>query len=165
MAPDCEWTRRRFCVVTGAALVGSACGGGSATPPPPDLAMPEDLAGPEADLSQPLCPGKLNAGPASALLVGHARLFSCARIYVLRDAIGIFAMTAVCTHMHCIVTFAGQGFQCPCHNSTYDFNGNVTNPPAPLPLQHFACALDASDNVLVDPSMPVPSSTRLTIQD
>jgi cytochrome b6-f complex iron-sulfur subunit len=165
MAHDSEWTRRRFCVVTGAALVGSACGGGGAGPLPPDLAMPEDLSGPAADLSQPLCPGKLNAGPASALLVGHARFFSCARVYVLRDAVGIFAMTAICTHMHCVVNFAGQGFQCPCHNSTYDFNGEVTNPPAPLPLQHFACALDASDNVIVDPAMAVAASTRLTIQD
>ena len=57
MPTDSPWTRRRFCVVTGAALVGSACGGGSATPAPADLAMPEDLSGPEADLSQPLCAG------------------------------------------------------------------------------------------------------------
>jgi cytochrome b6-f complex iron-sulfur subunit len=165
MPTDSQWTRRRFCVVTGAALVGSACGGGNATPPPADLAMPEDLSGPEPDLSQPLCAGKLDAGPASALQVGHARLFSCARVYVLRDAIGIYAMTAICTHMHCVVNLVGQGFQCPCHNSTYDFNGEVTNPPAPLPLQHFACALDASDHVIVDPSVPVPASTRLTMQD
>jgi len=164
MAPDSEWTRRRFCVVTGAALVGSACGNGGAMAPA-DLAAPDDLSGPEEDLAQPTCPGKLDAGPASALQVGHARYFACAHLFVLRDMIGIYAMTGVCTHMHCIVALSGQSFACPCHNSTYDFNGDVTNPPAPLPLQHFACALDGSDHVIIDPSMPVSATTRLTIQD
>jgi nitrite reductase/ring-hydroxylating ferredoxin subunit len=164
MPPDSDWTRRRFCVVAGAALAGSACGGGSAQPPQADLAMPEDL-GPELDLSQPLCAGTVDAGPASALQVGHAKFFSCARLFVLRDNSGIYAMTAICTHMHCVITFAGQSFACPCHNSTYDFNGNVTNPPAPLPLQHFACALDGNDHVIVDPSMPVPAATRLLLHD
>jgi nitrite reductase/ring-hydroxylating ferredoxin subunit len=162
MAGESEWTRRRFCVVTGAALVGSACGNNVTAPA--DLAAADDLAEP-LDMGEMLCAGKVDAGPQSALLVGHARYFACAHLFVLRDALGIYAMTAVCTHMHCIVALMGQSFACPCHNSTYDFNGDVTNPPAPLPLQHFACALDPSDHIIVDPSVPVAATTRLTIQD
>ncbi len=86
---------------------------------------------------------------------------------MLRDAIGIYAMTAVCTHMGCTVAYAPatHDFQCPCHMSTYDLNGNVTNPPAMIALEHFACSLDGADNVVVDLGTPVVETTRLTIQD
>ena len=52
-------------------------------------------------------------------------------------------MTAICTHMGCTVAFSASvhDFECPCHMSSYSFNGAVTAPPAMLPLQHFACAL------------------------
>jgi len=161
-----ELTRRQFCVVTGCGLAAGACGNG-ATPPPPDLAMPQDLAAPNEDLEQAVCSGKLDAGPESTLQVGHIRFFACAHMFVLRDDLGIYAMTATCTHQGCIVNFVNQqqGFLCPCHTSTYDFNGQVTSPPAPHPLQHYACSFDSADNIIVDTFMPVPATTRLTMQD
>jgi len=165
-----ELTRRQFCVVTGAGLVAGACGNGATMNGGNDLAVPDDLAMPViTDMADTNCPvnGKLNAGPQSALLVGHARFFPCAQMFVLRDTLGIYAMTAVCTHEGCIVNFVGaqQGFLCPCHTSTYDFNGMVTSPPAPHPLQHYSCALDGADNIIVDRFVPVIATTRLTIQD
>lgn len=162
-----ELTRRQFCVVSGAGLALSACGGSPAEQPPADLAAPSDSSMPVHDMADAACTGMVDAGPASALMVGQAKLITCAKIFVLRDALGIYAMTAICTHMMCTVAFmaARHDFECPCHMSSYDFNGAVTNPPAMLPLQHYACALDGSDNVIVNLGAKVDASTRLTLQD
>jgi Rieske Fe-S protein len=166
-----ELTRRQFCVVTGAGLVAGACGSsGASGGGEQDLGVADDLSV-TRDLTtgDPSCPvnGKLDVGPASQFAVGKTKFFACARLFILRDATGIYAMTAVCTHDGCTVNFAPatHDFECPCHMSTFDFNGAVTNPPAPLPLVHFACALDPSGNVVVDTNTTVPSSTRLSIQD
>ena len=163
-------TRRQFCAAGGASLALCACGGGSSgsghqQEEPPDLAAPTDLALPPLDLSQPTCSGTFDAGPATALAVGQAKFFACAKVYVLRDAGGIYALTAVCTHMHCTVAFMGSDFQCPCHMSAYNLNGAVISPPAMLPLQHFDCSFDASGNVIVDPGKTVDATTRLTDHD
>ena len=162
-----ELTRRQFCVVSGAGLALTACGGSSADTLPQDMAAPSDLATPVADQANAVCTGMVNAGPQSALAVGQAKLITCAKVYVLRDALGIYAMTAICTHMMCTVQFmaARHDFECPCHMSAYDFNGAVTNPPAMLPLQHFACSSDASDNIIVNVDQKVDASTRLSMQD
>lgn len=165
-----ELTRRQFCVVTGAGVVAGACGsssqqmGGGA-----DLAMPQDLSQAVPDLTDKSCPvnNKLNVGPASMFAVGKEQFFLCAKMFVLRDALGIYAMTAVCTHEGCTVTFAPatHDFECPCHLSTFDFNGAVTNQPATMPLVHYACSLDGNGNVIVDLGNTVAATTRLTIQD
>jgi Rieske Fe-S protein len=163
-----ELTRRQFCVVSGAGLALGACGGSSEQPMPGnDMAAPSDLSMPVHDQADALCTGMVNAGPQSALAVGQAKLIACAKIYVLRDALGIYAMTAICTHMMCTVQFvvAHHDFECPCHMSAYDFNGAVTNPPAMLPLQHFACAFDGNDDIIVNLDAKVDASTRLSMTD
>lgn len=48
----------------------------------------------------------------------------------------LVALTAVCTHLGCIVQWdeASQEIVCPCHAAHYDLNGNVKSGPAPKPL-------------------------------
>ena len=86
---------------------------------------------------------------------------------VARDAAGLYAMTSVCPHEQCDVQFAPatHDFECPCHLSTFDFNGGLTMGPATTGLVHYAVALDASGNVVVDLQTNVPPTTRLAIQD
>ncbi|HEY1585702.1 MAG TPA: Rieske 2Fe-2S domain-containing protein, partial [Polyangia bacterium] len=117
------------------------------------------------DLAQLMCKGSFDAGAASTLAVGQAKFFACQKVYVLRDAIGIYALTAVCTHMGCTVAYMTTDFQCPCHMSAYNLNGAVISPPAPLPLQHFSCTFDGSGNIIVDQSVPVDADTRLSMHD
>ena len=52
------------------------------------------------------------------------------------DALGSFAINAICTHLGCVVPWnaAAGKFICPCHGSQYDANGSVVRGPAPLPL-------------------------------
>jgi len=55
---------------------------------------------------------------------------------VINTGQSLFALTAVCTHLGCIVQWdeASQEIVCPCHAAKYDLNGNVKSGPAPKPL-------------------------------
>jgi Rieske Fe-S protein len=93
------------------------------------------------------------------------RMTSEINVYVCRDACGLYAMDAGCTHLGCNVDFvsAEAGFSCKCHGATYDFNGTNPTAPAPSPLKHYAIALQASGEILVDvsPEGVVDASVRL----
>lgn len=49
------------------------------------------------------------------------------------------AMSAVCTHLGCIVQYRPdmQHIWCACHNGHFDLNGKVISGPPPLPLETF----------------------------
>jgi Rieske Fe-S protein len=55
------------------------------------------------------------------------------RSAVYRDENGqLFILNPVCTHMGCVVTWnnAEKTWDCPCHGSRYNFNGEVIQSPA-----------------------------------
>jgi Rieske Fe-S protein len=55
----------------------------------------------------------------------------------------VVAYDATCTHAGCPVAPAGQGFECPCHGSTFKgSDGSVTNGPARSPLAPLTAAID-----------------------
>ncbi|MGA1825254.1 MAG: ubiquinol-cytochrome c reductase iron-sulfur subunit [bacterium] len=57
-------------------------------------------------------------------------------IVVINTSSGIYALSAVCTHLGCIVNWdaASGTLICPCHKAVYDLQGNVLSGPAPKPL-------------------------------
>src|SRR5512143_491645 len=57
-----------------------------------------------------------------------------AKAWMFRDEQGLYAISAVCTHLGCVVTHSDQGFECPCHGSRYNAAGYVLTGPARLPL-------------------------------
>jgi len=61
------------------------------------------------------------------------------RVYVVKDTEGLFAETAVCTHLGCLTrpNPNEDGFFCPCHGSVFALDGTVLKGPAPRPLEHF----------------------------
>ncbi len=61
------------------------------------------------------------------------------RLYMVRDERGVFAQTAVCTHLGCLTrpNPGNDGFFCPCHGSRFALDGKVLKGPAPLPLEHY----------------------------
>jgi Rieske Fe-S protein len=55
------------------------------------------------------------------------------KIAVFRDEAGkVHEMSAVCTHLGCIVAWnsAEGSWDCPCHGSRFDPQGNILNGPA-----------------------------------
>lgn len=61
--------------------------------------------------------------------------------YVVRDLKDFSVVSAVCTHLGCIVDWDRQinKFVCPCHSAVFDIHGNVISgpPPKPLPTAPF----------------------------
>lgn len=91
---------------------------------------------------------------------GGARHFEEENVTVFRDDQGIFAISTICTHLGCVVRRSEEGFQCPCHGSTYDSNGEVTRGPAPKPLLWYAVAQSTGGALYVDRGKSVNVGTK-----
>jgi Rieske Fe-S protein len=128
-------------LVVGAAL--PACGNPTGTPPT----------------------GPVDVGNISALSVGT--MLTMSNVVVARDATGVYAMSAICTHAGCFLVDGARtiaaGLGCPCHGSAFDGDGQVTRGPAGAPLQHYAVAIAADGTITVDGSQPVAATTRTPV--
>jgi Rieske Fe-S protein len=51
------------------------------------------------------------------------------------------AVSSQCTHLGCEVRKERTLLRCPCHESAFDFNGNVLNGPARIPLRYYPVRL------------------------
>jgi Rieske Fe-S protein len=49
----------------------------------------------------------------------------------------IVAYSLVCTHLGCTLAESASGFDCPCHGSRFDENGQVLAGPAQKPLKNL----------------------------
>jgi cytochrome b6-f complex iron-sulfur subunit len=109
--------------------------------------------------------GPVAAANVSALSVGT--MITMSNIVVARDAGGVYAMSAVCTHAGCLIDdtsgTVAAGLYCPCHGSAFDGSGAVTRGPARAPLQHYAVTIASDGSITVDGSQPVSADTRTSI--
>lgn len=101
------------------------------------------------------------------------------RLFIGRDKLGLYAISAACTHLGCtvnltnlsqpqIVTIGGkpteiaQEFHCPCHGSKYYGDGTNYAGPAPRPLDWFRLDVSPDDGqIIVDSSETVHHDFRL----
>ncbi len=74
------------------------------------------------------------------------------QVYIVRVSGGIYAVSAVCTHLGCITQWNTQDnlIECPCHGSKFKRNGTKVAGPAPRPLPHFGIRLTPDGQLLVD---------------
>lgn len=84
----------------------------------------------------------IKVGTLESLPVGQARLVHHGKepLWVVRVGEDtLVGLSAVCTHMRCIVTWDGdqQILNCPCHDGSFDLNGNVLHGLPPRPLKRF----------------------------
>lgn len=152
--PEENLDRRTFCA--SALLMGlAACSGGGYPAPPPASAPP-----PGGPLTTTDTKAGLLATPA-----GTVRDYrNLGNFFLIRDDTGIYAMTAICTHMGCTVGAPiGTQITCPCHGSQYDLNGGNTRGPAVMPLVHYRVSeASAGGPLVVDPTQTVGAAVRLT---
>lgn len=85
------------------------------------------------------------------------------RAFIGRDARGLYAISATCTHLGCLVQRASEGFACPCHASRFDASGAVVQGPAQRPLARFALALDGEGRVVLHLAQAVDADFRLAV--
>ena len=76
------------------------------------------------------------------------------RIWVVRNAEGIFVIFARCTHLGCTPDWVASEnkFKCPCHGSGYDTEGRNFEGPAPRPMDRARVRLDTEGQIVVDVS-------------
>ena len=89
---------------------------------------------------------------------GTVRFNKERKAYVVGCPNGVYALSAVCTHLGCITRFlSDQGaIACPCHGSRFDLEGNVVEGPAPRPLPWLDVGLDNAGLLVVDTAITVP---------
>jgi cytochrome b6-f complex iron-sulfur subunit len=79
-----------------------------------------------------------------ALLVRHG----VSPFYVVRlDAERVVALSAVCTHVRCILGFDRErrALTCPCHDGRFDLAGQVLSGPPPRPLASYSVSVRAGE--------------------
>lgn len=96
---------------------------------------------------------QLKAGKLSTLAVGDARLVSHSDepVFVVRVAESqVLAVSAVCTHMRCILRWKRDNgtFLCPCHDGAFDRSGNVLSGPPKKPLRQYASEIRADEIII-----------------
>ena len=62
---------------------------------------------------------------------------------------GFTALSLTCTHLGCTLEPNETGFACPCHNSSFDVQGNVTHGPAVKPLQVLRIEITEDETIKV----------------
>jgi cytochrome b6-f complex iron-sulfur subunit len=148
-----NFTRRRF---LGKAAVACAIGAGG-------LALAAALR----EIIPPLKKEnkRFTIGPLANLPLNTFTLMPKEKIFVFRDHEGVRALSAVCTHLGCVLERGEEGgFLCPCHGSRFDDNGKVVSGPAPSALAFFKVDMAPNGQLLVDMNQQVPSSKIFRIQ-
>jgi cytochrome b6-f complex iron-sulfur subunit len=84
----------------------------------------------------------VKVGSIDSIPIGGAQLVRHGEepILVIRHSEDeLVAVSAVCTHLHCMLTWNdAEGIvNCPCHQGSFDINGNVLGGPPPGPLDRF----------------------------
>ena len=138
-----ELTRRRFLVLAPVALgvlpaVLNGCGGSSGTPVDGTVAVQNG----QATLSFSQFPKLRSVGGAAVVEVNSGGSY-----IVIRTSVSAAdALSAVCTHAHCLVGYqAGDAkIVCPCHGSEYSTAGIVLRGPSIASLATFPATVDAT---------------------
>jgi len=126
-------------------------------------------------------PKRFKVGPSYQFSDGP-NFVSKHRIFVIKEGNEFHALSSICTHLGCNVTFIkltqprkvtirGRQieekweFHCACHGSKFYGDGTPYTGPAPSPLPAYEMSISQDDQQLVvDKAMAVDSSDRLTIQ-
>ena len=102
-------------------------------------------------------------GLPAAIAMGETLVPTGRNVFVFHHEKGFYAISAVCTHLGCIVKQASVGFNCPCHGSRFDSMGRVIGGPAPRPLDWYALSLAPDGQLVVDEGTKVKVGIYLKI--
>lgn len=107
---------------------------------------------------------KQKLGPAKGFLTTDVTPLPEQRMWVFSSPEGLYAVSAVCTHLGCIVSRDEDGgYHCPCHGSRFDSEGTVVSGPAPRPLMYLQLSLAPDGQVVVDTQREVGPDVRLKV--
>jgi cytochrome b6-f complex iron-sulfur subunit len=106
----------------------------------------------------------VNAGKPDRYPADSVTLDPETAVYVVRDAQGFFALSAICTHLGCLTAYKPELgiIACPCHGSKFSKDGTKVAGPAPRPLPWLRMWLSDDGELMVDRSMTI--STKQVVR-
>lgn len=108
-------------------------------------------------------PGKLSdvkIGPAGSYPIADQPVrVPGQNLFLMHTAKGFSAISAICTHLGCIINPTPEGFLCPCHGSRFAGDGRVVQGPAGSPLTCYSLSLAADGQIVVHTDRPCPLGT------
>lgn len=108
-------------------------------------------------------PQRFNIGRPEDFPAGTRIALETKRVCIVREGNKVAAISTTCTHLGCIVGIADTGFNCPCHGSRYDQDGNVTAGPAPKALPWYKVSLAPSGELEVDKDIEIQPGSYLNV--
>lgn len=92
----------------------------------------------------------VRVGTLDELRIGEARMVrhGVTPFFVIRlDETRVVALSAVCTHVRCILGFDREkkAIVCPCHDGRFDLAGNVLSGPPQRPLPTYSVSVRAGE--------------------
>jgi len=106
-------------------------------------------------------PVRLALMDAEAYPVGSVTAVPQLKAWVLRDEAGLYALSAVCSHLGCTISKTDTGFECPCHGSRFNMKGTALQGPAVKQLEYLELSLTEENLVVLDSSKIVSPNQRL----
>ncbi len=108
-------------------------------------------------------PSAFKIGPPDGFTVNTYTLLAERNVFILRESGGFRALSAICTHLGCIVSQDEEGFLCPCHGSKFDNLGKVLSGPAPKALEWLRIDMAPDGQLMVDTNQKVNIDDVYTI--
>jgi Rieske Fe-S protein len=99
--------------------------------------------------ADPPPPAEYNIGPARDLPPRSSTVIPNIPAYVRHDDNGYTALSLKCTHLGCTVEKKGDAFECPCHGSRFDNNGERMSGPATRRLKEFRVEENVDGNLIL----------------
>jgi len=90
---------------------------------------------------------EFDLGPAEKYPLGSRTVLDESPAILIHTQSGFSALSLTCTHLGYTLEPDAEGFACPCHNSRFDTEGNVTQGPAAKPLNPLRVEV-TEDNLL-----------------
>jgi cytochrome b6-f complex iron-sulfur subunit len=127
--------------------VGIGCGGNSSEPIDAPAKMPDAPSGSCPtnelclDVTKSPYTGLANTNGFAVVSSSKGQL-----IVVRTSPTAVAALSAVCTHQGCTVTYRSSqtNLYCPCHGAQYSLTGAVQVGPASVPLKMYAATLSGN---------------------
>lgn len=106
---------------------------------------------------------RIRIGRPNSIPLNDFTYISEHKIFVYRNHAGIKVVSAVCTHLGCVIEKTEDGFQCPCHGSCFNEKGKVLSGAASKDLPWYRLYKDAAGHIVVDLTKTVDSNYILAI--
>ena len=72
------------------------------------------------------------------------------RLFIIRDSLGLYAVSDICTHRGCMLLIKDKKIVCPCHGANFTLNGQPVSGPANKPLDNYYIYKNKQKILIVD---------------